>query len=137
MSTHPIHMSSQIRFEPNGSYTNIYSFLVGGVLIIRPHIFRELNGFSNRYFHWGGEDDDMGLRFLSKGICVQRPINGFYYARSHSIQKRNEQRFQLLFDAVLWQNTDGLTNIDQLTRIDKIEEYPLVTWMKVQWIDER
>jgi hypothetical protein len=128
-------MSANVRFQINGSYTTIYSFLVGGVLKIQPKTFILLNGYSNQYFNWGGEDDDMGLRFLSKDICVQRPINGYYYALSHSSQKRNQNRFKLLFDATLRQNIDGLSNIDKLAVITNVYEYPLVTWMTVKWID--
>ena len=50
---------------------------------MRPDVFRQLNGYSNRYVNWGGEDDDMGLRLLAKEICVQRPATGFSYAASH------------------------------------------------------
>lgn len=135
LTDHPIHMSANVRFHINGSYTTIYRFLVGGVLAIRPKIFTLLNGFSNVYFNWGGEDDDMGLRFLSKDICVQRPTSGYYYAGSHSSQVRNKNRFRLLLDAVLRQDIDGLNNIDQLAFIANTVEYPLVTWVKVQWFE--
>ena len=134
-SDHPIHMSAQVRFTIDGSYTPIYTFLVGGVLAVRPAAFRLLNGFSNRYFNWGGEDDDMGLRFLGKNMCVQRPIRGHYYAGSHSTQERNKNRFRLLFDAVLRQDTDGLSNIDRLASVADTHHYPLVTWIKVKWVD--
>ncbi|CAF1063266.1 unnamed protein product [Rotaria sordida] len=136
LTNHPLHMSANVRFKINGSYTTIYSFLVGGVLTIRPETFILLNGYSNRYFNWGGEDDDMGLRFLSKDICVQRPTTGYYYAGSHSTQIRNENRFKLLFDATLRQDIDGLNNIDQLARVTNTYEYPLVTWITVKWIDK-
>jgi hypothetical protein len=132
---HPLHMSVNVRFRINGSYTTIYSFLVGGVLKMRPKIFNLLNGYSNKYFNWGGEDDDMGLRLLSKDICVQRPINGYYYAGSHPSQIRNKKRFKLLFDAVLRQDIDGLTNIEKIAVIENVYEYPLVTWMTAKWID--
>ena len=85
---HPIHMSAQVRSHLNGSSSHIYPFLIGG------------------------EDDDLGLRFFAKGICVQRPSAGSSYAAAHSTQKHNEQRFQLLFDAVLEQDVDGLNTID-------------------------
>jgi hypothetical protein len=135
LADHPFHMSANVRFDINGSYTTIYPFLIGGVLTIRPHTFILLNGYSNEYFNWGGEDDDMSLRFLSKDICVQRPIHGYYYAHSHPKQTRNTNRFKLLFDAVLRQDFDGLKNIDQLAMIAKVDKYPLVTWMTVKWID--
>ncbi|CAF1215284.1 unnamed protein product [Adineta ricciae] len=134
---HPIHMSANVRSQLEGKYTKIYSFLVGGVLAIRPKSFQFLNGYSNQYFNWGGEDDDMGLRFLAKDTCVQRPTTGFYYAASHSSQTRNPKRVRLLFDAVIRQDTDGLSNIDRLAKIANVYEYPLVTWMTVEWIDSR
>ncbi|CAF3349864.1 unnamed protein product [Rotaria socialis] len=136
LTHHPLHMSANIHFDINGSYTTIYSFLVGGVLAMRPETFIRLNGYSNRYFNWGGEDDDMGLRFLSKDICVQRPTTGYYYAAFHSIQTRNPNRFKLLFDATLRQDSDGLNNIDQLASVKHQYEYPLVTWITVEWIEQ-
>ncbi|CAF2384580.1 unnamed protein product [Rotaria sp. Silwood2] len=136
LTDHPLHMSANVRFQIDSSYTTIYSFLVGGVLTLRPETFILLNGYSNQYFHWGGEDDDMGLRFLSKDICVQRPTTGYYYAGSHSSQTRNKNRFKLLFDAALRQDIDGLNNIAQLARITNTYEYPLVTWLTVEWIDK-
>ena len=136
VTDHPLHMTANVRFHLNGTYTKIYPFLIGGVLTMRPKTFRLLNGYSNRYFNWGGEDDDMGLRFLSKDICAQRPTNGYYYARAHSQQKRNKNRFNLLFDTVLRQDLDGLTDIDQLAVITHVYEYPLVTWMTVNWTNE-
>ena len=132
----PVHMSANIRYQLDGSYTTIYPFLVGGVLKIRPETFQLLNGYSNEYFNWGGEDDDMGLRFLSKSLCVYRPDDGFYYAHTHSQQTRNANRFQLLFDAVLRQDIDGLSNIDQLAVITHVDQYPLISWLAAQWKDQ-
>ena len=128
-------MSANVRFHVNGSYTKIYSFLVGGVLAMRPETFILLNGYSNQYFNWGGEDDDMGLRFLAKDVCVQRPEHGYYYVSSHHSQIRNKNRFKVLFDAVLRQDTDGLNDIDKLARIVNVDEYPLVTWITAEWSD--
>jgi hypothetical protein len=40
----------------------MYDFLIGGVLGFRPAHFRKVNGYSNMFWSWGGEDDDMYYR---------------------------------------------------------------------------
>jgi len=35
----------------------------GGVVTIRPEMFRTIDGFPIDYFGWGGEDDDMRKRY--------------------------------------------------------------------------
>uniref|UniRef100_T1KVA5 Galactosyltransferase C-terminal domain-containing protein n=1 Tax=Tetranychus urticae TaxID=32264 RepID=T1KVA5_TETUR len=39
-----------------------YSYLVGGVFAITKAHFVLVNGYSNLYWGWGGEDDDMAYR---------------------------------------------------------------------------
>lgn len=126
-------MSANVRYQTDGGYTTIYDFLVGGVLALRPQSYVTLNGYSNRYFNWGGEDDDIGLRMLAKDICVQRPTSGYFFAAGHASQTRNNKRVRLLFDAVLRQNVDGLSNIGELAAVADVHEYPLVTWLKIDW----
>jgi hypothetical protein len=64
----PRHLSVSIRegddnqnedeFKLDDKFYKIqYDFLIGGVVCIRPRIFELLNGFSNEFFKWGGEDD--------------------------------------------------------------------------------
>jgi hypothetical protein len=35
---------------------------VGGALALRTTHMRKVNGWSNQFWGWGGEDDDMALR---------------------------------------------------------------------------
>jgi len=49
-----------------------YGAQFGGVVTIRPEMFRNINGFPITYFGWGGEDDDMGNRFFHSRICNSR-----------------------------------------------------------------
>lgn len=68
----PRHLSFFIRSENSQDERareeyekNPYEMLVGGVLLIKPKVFESMNGFSNRYWNWGGEDDGWYLfKFL-------------------------------------------------------------------------
>ena len=41
----------------------IYDTIFGGISNILKEHFELINGFSNRYFGWGAEDDDIRERF--------------------------------------------------------------------------
>ena len=49
------------------SFRNMYNVMVGGVLAMTKQQYLAVNGFSNLYWGWGGEDDDMGNRILTAG----------------------------------------------------------------------
>ncbi len=49
-----------------------YNNLVGGVLAVNTDAFRKINGYSNLFWGWGGEDDDFYLRLTNAGFKVQR-----------------------------------------------------------------
>uniref|UniRef100_A0A0A9ZFX5 Beta-1,4-N-acetylgalactosaminyltransferase n=1 Tax=Lygus hesperus TaxID=30085 RepID=A0A0A9ZFX5_LYGHE len=50
-----------------------YRVLVGGVFAVRTEHFLRLNGYSNLYWGWGGEDDDMGYRVEHVLSSISRP----------------------------------------------------------------
>uniref|UniRef100_A0A914UIM1 Beta-1,4-N-acetylgalactosaminyltransferase bre-4 n=1 Tax=Plectus sambesii TaxID=2011161 RepID=A0A914UIM1_9BILA len=50
-----------------------YNYLAGGVLAIRTEQFKSINGYSNVYWGWGGEDDDIGKRIVRSGLVLERP----------------------------------------------------------------
>ncbi|KAF6208585.1 hypothetical protein GE061_017043 [Apolygus lucorum] len=56
---YPRHMSIRV---DELDYKLPYKELVGGIFAIRTDHFIRVNGYSNLYWGWGGEDDDMGLR---------------------------------------------------------------------------
>ena len=41
-----------------------YRSYVGGVISFPPLSYENINGFSNMYFGWGGEDDDLNSRYV-------------------------------------------------------------------------
>ena len=52
-----------------------YNVMVGGVLVVTKQQYLAVNGFSNLYWGWGGEDDDMAHRHhtsIKVGGSVQK-----------------------------------------------------------------
>lgn len=56
--------------------------------------FQLVNGFSNMFWGWGGEDDDMSMRIKMKGLHLSRyPFNiARYTMLAHEKQKANPNR---------------------------------------------
>jgi len=44
----------------------------GGVTAFTRDQFEKVNGYSNRFWGWGGEDDEMFLRVRAKGMNIVR-----------------------------------------------------------------
>ena len=45
-----------------------YKGYFGGVSAMSTNDFKKVNGFSNKFWGWGGEDDDMRQRIKSAGL---------------------------------------------------------------------
>ena len=68
-SDRPLHMSARINIF---DYKVPYAGIFGGVSALTPQHFTLVNGFSNLFWGWGGEDDDMAKRLARKpciGLC--------------------------------------------------------------------
>lgn len=67
----PRHMSSSVNtFRYNLPYTGLF----GGAISLTRQQFQKVNGFSNVFFGWGGEDDDFYSRLQSRGFPVSSSL---------------------------------------------------------------
>jgi hypothetical protein len=55
-------------------YRMPYARYFGGVTMFSKEAFIKANGYSNNYWGWGAEDDDMLLRCEKAGIAVERRL---------------------------------------------------------------
>lgn len=59
-------------------YTQYYPTFFGGVVGISTEHYKLINGFSNEFRGYGGEDDNLRLRCINKGLIPEnRPGNRF------------------------------------------------------------
>jgi len=86
----PVHLGA---FVDTLGYTPMYNAMVGGVLALTKQQYLAVNGFSNMYWGWGGEDDDMGYRILASGFQISRPSrkNLSYTMLSHKSRKKDPE----------------------------------------------
>ncbi|CAF1096040.1 unnamed protein product [Rotaria sordida] len=131
---YPKHTTSRVRELNNKrGYIRYYEFLIGGVLLLTFDMYKTLNGFSNLYWGWGGEDDDLALRLIQQRMCIVRPIYelAIYTGLPHPRGPRNNARFGLLTWSTLRFHTDGYAQIESLTRIIDIHQTLTVTYLKL------
>lgn len=106
----PRHMSVLV---DKWGYKLPYPTIFGGVTAIRKEHFRKVNGYSNSFWGWGGEDDDMYNRVKYHGLTVTRYGGNIsrYKMISHKEEEKNKDRLDLLHTGPIRFATDGLNNL--------------------------
>ncbi|XP_043961093.1 beta-1,4-galactosyltransferase 2-like isoform X2 [Gambusia affinis] len=69
-SDHPRHLSVAI---DKFNYILSSQTAFGGVSLLTKEQFLKVNGFSNTFWGWGGEDDDLYNRITVRGMSITRP----------------------------------------------------------------
>ena len=109
----------------------------GGVTALTTNDFQLVNGFSNVYWGWGGEDDDLLRRVKYHNMTVTRSLEDYpslihmvrYKSLSHVKAEPNPVRYQLLDQGVHRMASDGLNDLKYKT-ID-IQRKLLYTYIRV------
>ncbi|XP_046405281.1 beta-1,4-N-acetylgalactosaminyltransferase bre-4-like [Ischnura elegans] len=125
----PRHMSASIDVF---KYKLPYPAIFGGVSAMTAAQFRKVNGFSNMFWGWGGEDDDMANRIKYHHFHISRyPANiARYKMISHKKEKANPKRYEYLYSGQNRFKTDGLSSL-RYERKD-IQLKRLYTWIYVE-----
>nr|XP_045607010.1 beta-1,4-galactosyltransferase 2-like [Procambarus clarkii] len=86
-----------------------------------------VNGWSNMYWGWGGEDDDMWKRIAQANMAVWRYPPPFvkYNMIKHKPQVPNKDRLNLLQHSNERTEIDGLNSVRY--SVNKTTRYPLYT----------
>ncbi|KAK8404963.1 hypothetical protein O3P69_001507 [Scylla paramamosain] len=124
----PRHMSIAI---DNMKYRLPYNDIFGGVSAMTVEQFRTVNGFSNKFWGWGGEDDDLSNRIKHHGFFISRyPANvGRYTMLTHKKDNPNPRRYQYLHEGKKRYSSDGLNSVKY--RLLDTQLRRLYTWVYV------
>ncbi|XP_055846874.1 beta-1,4-N-acetylgalactosaminyltransferase bre-4 [Episyrphus balteatus] len=110
-SSSPRHMCSNLDIF---RYNLPYRGLFGGVVSIRSVQFQQVNGMSNLFSGWGGEDDDFYERITSRDMHIVRfdPSYSEYIMMVHKKEKPSEDRLKYLYSGPLRYYSDGLNSLN-------------------------
>ncbi|XP_019941777.1 beta-1,4-galactosyltransferase 4 [Paralichthys olivaceus] len=111
-----------------------YKGYFGGVTAMTKEQFLQVNGFSNTYWGWGGEDDDLRIRVeLQKMTIVRPPTDVARYTmvfhKRDSGNEINKDRMRLLGRTRQVWRKDGLNSCSYKTL--SVERLPLYVNMTV------
>ena len=92
--------------------------------------YKLINGYSNQYWGWGCEDEDLSFRLLNANMKIQEAEKetGRFTMIQHKRDRGNFDnfgRFYKLMDAIQRQYHDGISNIQ--FKIREIDEQPTFT----------
>ncbi|CAL4065726.1 unnamed protein product, partial [Meganyctiphanes norvegica] len=122
----PRHMYSAIDIF---RYHLPYSRLFGGAVAMQSIHFNAINGFSNSFFGWGGEDDDFYNRLEKNGLEIVRfhPNIASYIALPHTKAKPAPDRYKQIYQGQSNGNKEGLLDISY--KVKRVKTNALFTWI--------
>jgi len=87
-----------INYNEHDVFRMPYSDYFGGVVGIKRTQFELANGFSNKYWGWGGEDDEFLLRIEHHNLgFTYLPLDvGRYHSLLHYKQDPNPERYNYI-----------------------------------------
>jgi hypothetical protein len=72
-SDKPLHLATHLQEH---DYETTFFDYFGGVTMFTKEDFKTINGFSNEYWGWGFEDDDLLIRCIQAGLDIDKEVFG-------------------------------------------------------------
>lgn len=134
-------------FKPDNNNINHlygYKFSLGGIFLMNLESYIKINGFSNKYWGWGYEDNDLLRRILLNNCIVNRTSFNIRYDKQCfmelDVDTNNPSAKMLLLQTQLNKKLfnqngsyilDGLAQVHTCTSEQKVLEYSNHTLIKV------
>lgn len=118
---------------------NTYSTYLGGITLFPNNLFIQINGFSNKYWGWGAEDDDLYRRCVLQNIqtgkrngsCTDLELTHDNTNRRNNPHYRKNLEYLHLTKTLDIINSDGLNQIPSLYKIVNIHKHEQYTMVQV------
>lgn len=79
----PIHLSTHFYFQNGEKQREIFDTYFGGVTMFPISYFEQINGYSNKYWGWGFEDDDLLYRCIENVLPLNKQLYNFLGNRDY------------------------------------------------------
>jgi len=102
------------------NYLRPYPDYFGGVTGFTRSAFHHVNGFSNEFWGWGAEDDDLLARCRAKELSITL-VNGRFRSLKHQhngIHELYHRNVETLRAGINWES--GLSNLDSIAQVMSI-----------------
>ncbi len=117
----------------------LYPELFGGIQAFTKDHYIQVNGYSNKYWGWGSEDDDLYKRVVASDLKVKRPpmdiarfkMNQENHFRNVGFDLWMTKNKHILEMKPLDKDIDGLNTISKIDSHITIEEKPLYTHISI------
>jgi beta-1,4-galactosyltransferase 1 len=113
----PTHLAADVdQFRDWKGRGLAYNTYFGGVVLFNKRNFMQVNGFSNDYWGYGGEDDDLALRVAQSGLKWTRRA-GVFESLAHPYLggKKDHQANKNLFTARSPDESSNQSGLSDLT----------------------
>ncbi len=129
----PRHMCMAVSYQDYKPFVNRF----GGIVAFRTDHFESANGYSNVFFGWGGEDDDLGRRCKKDSDvgAYRIPASiGRYKGAPHQKDRKARGNQKLWeYGNIRWK-TDGLNSLEYT--LLKREKRAAYTWVFVDYPEQ-
>ena len=104
----PTHLvASATQFEKGIPYDTYF----GGVTMFPNADFMQVNGFSNEFWGWGSEDDDLIRRCANEKLVITRREGGVFESLTHAVNIDAESA-KANYELYVKGTSDGLTTLE-------------------------
>lgn len=118
----PLRLVTRLSCTHRG-FSNMSGPYLGGTASMRRDQFERINGFSNRYWGWGQEDDDLLMRCLLAGLVPHEDREGLFADLDTPVEEMKvnlvvgKRGSNLALKRAMWRGLcdpgrDGLGNVD-------------------------